>query len=121
MSRSYRVSREVRVLGPLRIPPGKQEWFRDAACHRIGHELFFGPPSDSDRTETPQEKEEREARARALCEGCPARAQCHDYANSFANGLQVGVWHGGNDDERLIERRKEQRKAADKRRKEKAS
>jgi WhiB family redox-sensing transcriptional regulator len=112
---SYRTSREVRRIGSL-VLPEQPEWFRRAACFRIGLELFFGPGSDV-RRETPTEKEEREDRARAVCAGCAVRVQCKEYATGFSNGLQIGVWHGGNDFERKIDRRKELRKAAAQRRK----
>lgn len=111
----YRTSRERHVVGSIPVPAAPP-WFPRAACYRIGLELFFGPGSDV-RRETAKEKEEREDRARALCADCPVRNECKDYANSFPNGLQVGVWHGGNDHQRKIDRRKEQRKAATEKRK----
>ncbi|MCF6467346.1 WhiB family transcriptional regulator [Nonomuraea sp. MG754425] len=113
----YRPSRELRLIGSIDVPQ-EPEWFRRGACYRIGHELFFGPSSDGGHRETPREKEERENRARALCDECPVLAQCKDYATSFSNGLQVGVWHGGNDHQRKLDRRKEQRRTADQSRRE---
>ncbi|TMR90538.1 WhiB family transcriptional regulator [Nonomuraea basaltis] len=115
MSR-YSPSREMRVIGRIGVPKAPA-WMEDAACLRVGHEKFFGPASD-EGDETEEEKEAREDRARETCDGCPVRAQCKQYATGFSNGLQVGVWHGGNDDQRKLDHRKELRRAAEKRRRE---
>ncbi|MEU7855187.1 WhiB family transcriptional regulator [Nonomuraea sp. NPDC049141] len=117
MSRGYHPSRELPLMVAIHVPKAP-EWMEDAACLRVGHEKFFGPPSDDkEHQETAREKEAREDRARAMCADCPVLAQCKKYATSFSNGIQVGVWHGGNDHQRAIDRRKEQRKAAAERRK----
>ncbi|MEW1846259.1 WhiB family transcriptional regulator [Nonomuraea angiospora] len=116
MSR-YRTAADLRAIGSIDLPqmPG---WFRDAACFRVGHDLFFGPPSDApeEERETPEEKEEREARAKALCAGCPVRPECREYDRSFQEPIQrSGVWHGDNFHERKIDYRRDLRRAAAKR------
>ncbi|SEU46415.1 WhiB family transcriptional regulator [Nonomuraea wenchangensis] len=119
MSRGYRSAPDPYRSGPIDIPQ-EPEWFADAACHRIGHELFFGPAADEDKTETTQEKEDREARAKALCAGCEVRVKCAQYERGFAEPIQRGgVWHGDNYHERQLDHRKEQRRAADRRRRNK--
>jgi WhiB family transcriptional regulator, redox-sensing transcriptional regulator len=65
-------------------------------------ELFFGPDS-----ETGQEREIREAKAKAICALCPVRAQCLDYA--LGNSIRHGIWGGLNKEERARERRRRAR------------
>lgn len=78
----------------------KLDDFRDQAnCRLVGHQLFFGPAADEER-ETPAAKEKREAKARALCASCPVISKCETYANGFRDGLQAGIWHGGDHTER---------------------
>ncbi|TYB71179.1 WhiB family transcriptional regulator [Nonomuraea sp. PA05] len=112
MSR-YRTALDLRATGSVNIPQAPS-WHRDAACLRVGHDLFFGPASDLPRElrETTEEKVAREARARAMCRGCPVRRNCHVYIHSFPIGDQVGIWADTDQDERRVERRKNQRKTA---------
>ena len=69
-------------------------WQWRAACRGEDANLFF-PPSHFERADA---KRSRERKARALCAGCPVRAECLDYA------LRVrephGVWGGLNEAER---------------------
>jgi WhiB family redox-sensing transcriptional regulator len=116
MSR-YRTALDLRAIGSLHVPQAPS-WYKDAACLQVGHELFFGPASDlpPEQRETPEEKVEREARARAMCGGCPVRPDCHAYSHGFPIGDQYGIWAATDKDERRVERRKSQRKAAAQRR-----
>ncbi|HEY2193636.1 MAG TPA: WhiB family transcriptional regulator [Actinomycetospora sp.] len=71
-------------------------WREQAACRDLDPELFF-PASDED---TPKGRGDRDA-AKAVCAGCPVRAQC------LAFGLDepVGVWGGLSESERRAVRR----------------
>jgi len=74
-------------------------WEERAACVGLNARLFFGP--DGERAE---EREIREAKAKAICALCPVRAQCLDYA--LENSVKHGIWGGLNQEERARERRR---------------
>jgi WhiB family transcriptional regulator, redox-sensing transcriptional regulator len=74
-------------------------WQDRAACVGTDTQLFFGP--DGERG---QEREIREAKAKAICALCPVRAQCLDYA--LTNSIKQGIWGGLNCEERAWERRR---------------
>lgn len=74
-------------------------WLDRAACARMDAKLFFGP--DGERW---QEREIREAKAKAICAPCPVRVQCLDYA--LRNSIKNGIWGGLNQEERARERRR---------------
>jgi WhiB family transcriptional regulator, redox-sensing transcriptional regulator len=78
-------------------------WQDRAACAGVDARLFF--PPDGERGE---EREIREAKAKAVCAQCPVRAPCLDYAlgNSIRNN---GIWGGLNQEERARERRRRAR------------
>ena len=77
--------------------PGVQldhwEWQLDAACRGMDSSTFFHPPGERDPA-----REDRAARAKAVCRLCPVIADCLNHA------LQVrepfGVWGGHSEDER---------------------
>ena len=77
-------------------------WLDGAACRGMDALLFFGP----DREPRP-EREIREAKAKAVCQLCPVRAQCLDYA--LRNSIRHGIWGGLNGEERARERRRTRR------------
>jgi WhiB family redox-sensing transcriptional regulator len=56
--------------------------------------LFF-PPSSTERRE---DREVREARAKAICRECPVQRECLDHAVEF--GEAHGIWGGLNEHER---------------------
>ena len=58
-----------------------------------GRELFFGPDA-----EFVTARKKREAEAKAICAGCPARDACLAYA--LDAGEAYGVWGGLTEDER---------------------
>jgi len=74
-------------------------WQDRAACRGMDALLFFGPDG-----EPRPEREIREAKAKAVCQLCPVRAQCLDYA--LRNSIRYGVWGGLNGEERARERRR---------------
>ncbi|MCC6339485.1 MAG: WhiB family transcriptional regulator [Acidimicrobiia bacterium] len=71
-----------------------ERWQVRAACRGPASALFF-PPSVSERRD---EREQREARAKAICATCPVRGECLEHA------LRVrelhGIWGGMNEAER---------------------
>jgi WhiB family transcriptional regulator, redox-sensing transcriptional regulator len=74
-------------------------WQGRAACKGRNARLFFGPDGEKG-----QDREIREAKAKAICASCPVRAQCLDYA--LRNSIKHGVWGGLNREERTRERRR---------------
>jgi WhiB family redox-sensing transcriptional regulator len=69
-------------------------WQARAAC-RGPHASMFFPPAHFERKD---EKHEREARAKAICAGCPVRQECLDYALRIRE--PHGIWGGLNELER---------------------
>ena len=76
-------------------------WQIKAACRGPQAAVFFPPTS----VERKDEKEEREARAKAICATCPVRKPCLDYAIRIRE--PHGIWGGLNELERkqLLSRR----------------
>ena len=76
-------------------------WQIKAACRGPQAAVFF-PPSSFERKD---EKDEREARAKAICAACPVRKPCLDYAVRIRE--PHGIWGGLNEVERkqLLTRR----------------
>lgn len=69
-------------------------WQTKAACRGPQSSVFF-PPSHFERKD---EKEAREARAKAICGACPVRRPCLDYALRIRE--PHGIWGGLNEVER---------------------
>jgi WhiB family transcriptional regulator, redox-sensing transcriptional regulator len=80
-------------------------WQDRVACSGMDVQLFFAP--DFERS---QEREIREAKAKAVCRSCPVRVQCLDYA--LRNSIRYGIWGGLNQEERARERRRRARRPA---------
>lgn len=79
------------------------EWVQRARCKDEDPELFFpigttGPAA------------EQIERARAVCQGCPVRGECLEWA--LATGQDAGVWGATSEDERRAMRRARRREAA---------
>ncbi len=72
-----------------------QEWRLRAACRGPHAVVFFPPP----RFERKDEKRQREAEAKAICEGCSVLGACRSHA--LDRGEQHGIWGGLNERERL--------------------
>jgi WhiB family redox-sensing transcriptional regulator len=69
-------------------------WRVRAACRGPETSLFF-PPSNAERRE---DRDRREARAKAICRDCPVRGDCLDYALEVSE--PHGIWGGLNETER---------------------
>ena len=84
-------------------------WRRLAACRGADRALFFG-----DWGEKPEAQAAREAKAKAVCEGCPVRRECLTLA--VLTPVRYGVWGGTGERERTQIRRnylrRQQRRAA---------
>jgi WhiB family redox-sensing transcriptional regulator len=69
-------------------------WQYRAACRGEDSSVFFAP----NYFERKDEKEAREAKAKALCVRCPVRLECLDYALRARE--PHGIWGGLNEVER---------------------
>lgn len=69
-------------------------WRASAQCRRDNAVHFFAPA----HFERKDEKDAREGAARALCEICPVKVECLDYA--LAVEEPHGIWGGMNEFER---------------------
>jgi WhiB family redox-sensing transcriptional regulator len=78
-------------------------WRVGALCVGDDAVNFFAP----NHMERKEEKDLREGRARALCDRCPVRGECLEYALSV--GETHGIWGGLNE---LQRRRLQQRRSA---------
>lgn len=69
-------------------------WMAEAKCQGMDSSLFF------------PERWEPITEARKICEACPVRRECLDYA--LADGIEFGVWGGmsGRDRRRIGEMRR---------------
>ena len=76
--------------------PNQPRWMARASCRGLGTSVFFG--------DSPEETEQ----ARAVCELCPTRAECLEFA--LADRSLVGIWAGTDEAERRKLRR--ERRAA---------
>ena len=72
---------------PLRHRAAAAAGLPGAACRTADPDLFFPPEAERER-----DRQAREAKARSVCAGCPARAAC--YAAAVANGERWGIWGG---------------------------
>lgn len=71
-------------------------WQVRASCRGPQAAIFF-PPSHFERKE---DKEARERRAKAICQTCPVRKPCLDYALGIKE--PHGIWGGLNEMERKL-------------------
>jgi WhiB family redox-sensing transcriptional regulator len=90
---------EVRTNGgpPLaerRFATPDEGWQLDAACRGADAALFFAP----NYFERREEKDGREAKAKAICAACAVREPCLRYALAIRE--PHGVWGGLNEFER---------------------
>ena len=69
-------------------------WRLRAACRDVDSAVFFSP--DGERG---PKRAAREARAKAICAGCPVIGQCATHAIWY--GERYGVWGGLSERERL--------------------
>lgn len=64
------------------------DWQGNALC-RGNHAHLFFPPSTFERKD---DRERRELRAKAICDVCPVKSECIDYALSIREPF--GIWGG---------------------------
>ena len=69
-------------------------WQDVSACKGMDPTLFFGP----EHPETVKEKRDREEAAKAVCDTCPVKQACLEYA--LTNRERDGVWGGATERER---------------------
>ena len=77
------------------------DWHLEAACAGQPSAVFF-PKGDTG----PNGERDVYAPARAICAGCPVRAQCLDEALSLPDSEAQGMWGGMDEKERRAERRR---------------
>ena len=73
-----------------------ETWQIKAMCRGPQAAVFF-PPASFERKE---EKDEREARAKAICATCPVRKPCLEYALRIRE--PHGIWGGLTESERRL-------------------
>ena len=78
------------------------EWQDHAACRDYDNVLFFGEEGESEL-----EKQAREARAKAICQTCPVREPCLEFA--METNQKYGIWGGHTDKERASLKRRRAR------------
>lgn len=66
---------------------GADPWKQDAACRGAGPDKFYLDELDDDF-------EEKQALAFSLCEECPVKVQCEEYAED--RNEEFGIWAGSN-------------------------
>jgi WhiB family transcriptional regulator, redox-sensing transcriptional regulator len=69
-------------------------WQQQGLCRDTDTTVFF-PPA---HFEHKPEREGREAKAKAICRGCPVRIECLDWA--LTTREPFGVWGGRSESER---------------------
>jgi WhiB family redox-sensing transcriptional regulator len=72
---------------------GSMLWMLDGACSGKSDPAIFYP-----------EKGQSPARAKALCESCPVRARCLEYALALPGWEDWGVWGGTTETQRRVMR-----------------
>jgi WhiB family redox-sensing transcriptional regulator len=72
----------------------EQTWQLDAACRGHDRTIFYAPSTPERR----EDRDVREARAKAICAQCTVREDCLEYA--LAQRDQHGIWGGLNEVER---------------------
>ena len=69
-------------------------WQYNALCRQHSSNLFF-PPATFEKKE---DREKREAKAKAVCNGCPVKVNCLEEAKEIEEPF--GIWGGLNEVER---------------------
>jgi WhiB family transcriptional regulator, redox-sensing transcriptional regulator len=69
------------------------EWQLDAACRGMDSEIFFHPAAERNA-----QRDERIARAKAICQRCPAITACRTWALQTME--PYGIWGGLSESER---------------------
>ena len=79
------------------------DWQEQALCREYSVDDFFGP----DQAETEIEKQVREAAAKTVCQRCPVREPCLEFA--METNQKYGIWGGLTDKERASLKRRRAR------------
>ena len=77
--------------------PKPSTWQKDALCRQHSNKLFF-PPATFEKKE---DRIKREAKAKAVCEGCTVKLECLEEAIDISEPF--GVWGGMTESERKQE------------------
>lgn len=92
-------ARRARVRGLTAVigagSPSLRDLWAAGACRDADPDLFFGPDA-----EFVTARRQREAKAKAVCAGCPVRRACLAWA--LDTGQSHGIWGGTNEDERRV-------------------
>ena len=78
----------------MALAPSVEQWQARAACRGPQAAVFF-PPTHAERKD---DKQLREARAKAICATCAVSRDCLDYAIRIRE--PHGIWGGLNETER---------------------
>jgi WhiB family transcriptional regulator, redox-sensing transcriptional regulator len=70
------------------------DWQQQGLCRASDSSVFFAPA----HFEHKPEREAREAKAKAVCAGCPVRSECLEWA--LETREPYGVWGGYSESER---------------------
>jgi len=73
------------------------DWQLEGMCRGSQSHLFFSPVA----FERKEDRERREARAKAICEVCPVLEPCAEYALTLSEAY--GIWGGMTENERRRE------------------
>ncbi len=79
------------------------EWQEEALCREYNVDLFFG----GDAAESEMERQAREAHAKAVCQRCPVKEPCLEFA--METSQKYGIWGGMTDKERASLKRRRAR------------
>ena len=94
---SPKQSRGGESVGRLHPTRGNDEpWIERAVCAGLDPGLFFGFESETD-----EESQAREAKAKGICDGCPVADDCLEFA--LATRQRYGIWGGLDASERASE------------------
>jgi WhiB family redox-sensing transcriptional regulator len=83
----------------LSLTLASDEWRSYAACRDTNPDLFFPVGTTGPAIE-------QIAAAKAICDECPAREECLEYA--LATNQDSGIWGGTSEEERRVLRRQYQ-------------
>jgi WhiB family transcriptional regulator, redox-sensing transcriptional regulator len=81
--------------------PQRDGWEAQGACRHSDPELFFPVAARGPSLR-------QLAKAKKVCEHCPVRVQCLEYA--LQSGQSFGVWGGASEEERRLMRRRRLRR-----------
>lgn len=76
------------VASKLASLENEERWQDFAACKGMDPVIFFGP----EHAETVKEKRDREDEAKAVCNSCPVKEECLEYALDAREAY--GIWGG---------------------------